>query len=46
MPLAVAPWVVYLGLPFSVNPLFILLPCAARLLVVKRNEQAIYLRSP
>ncbi|CAJ4016951.1 integrating conjugative element membrane protein, PFL_4697 family [Burkholderia pseudomallei] len=31
MPLAVGPWVVYLALPISVNPLWILLPCAALL---------------
>ena len=31
MPLAMLPWVVYLALPFSIHPLFILLPCAALL---------------
>ncbi|CAM8846111.1 TIGR03747 family integrating conjugative element membrane protein [Burkholderia pseudomallei] len=31
MPLAVGPWVGYLALPISVNPLWILLPCAALL---------------
>ena len=29
MPLAVLPWVIYLALPVSVNPLLILLPSAA-----------------
>lgn len=29
MPLAVLPWVVYLALPVSMSPLWILLPCAA-----------------
>ncbi|MBF4067502.1 TIGR03747 family integrating conjugative element membrane protein [Burkholderia pseudomallei] len=31
MPLAVGPWVGYLALPISVNPLWILLPCATLL---------------
>nr|WP_297354159.1 TIGR03747 family integrating conjugative element membrane protein [uncultured Caldimonas sp.] len=31
MPLAVLPWVVYLALPVSINPLWILLPCAVML---------------
>lgn len=31
MPLAVFPWVIYLALPVSVNPLLVLLPCAALL---------------
>jgi integrating conjugative element membrane protein (TIGR03747 family) len=31
MPLAVLPWVIYLALPVSVNPLLILLPSAALL---------------
>lgn len=31
MPLVVLPWVVYLALPFSIHPLFVLLPCAALL---------------
>ncbi|KVC94938.1 hypothetical protein WI77_10655 [Burkholderia ubonensis] len=31
MPLAVFPWVVYLALPISANPLLVLLPCAALL---------------
>ena len=28
MPLAVLPWIIYLAMPFSVSPLWILLPCA------------------
>ncbi|VBT19770.1 TIGR03747 family integrating conjugative element membrane protein [Burkholderia pseudomallei] len=31
MPLAVLPWIVYLALPVSMNPLLVLLPCAALL---------------
>lgn len=31
MPLAVFPWMAYLALPVSVNPLLVLLPCAALL---------------
>ena len=31
MPLAVLPWVVYLALPVSISPLWILLPCAVML---------------
>jgi hypothetical protein len=31
MPLAVSPWMIYLALPVSVDPLFILLPGAALL---------------
>ncbi len=28
IPLLIAPWVIYLSLPFSINPIAILLPCA------------------
>lgn len=31
LPLMVSPWVIYLSLPFSVNPIWVLLPCAALL---------------
>lgn len=31
LPLAVSPWVIYLALPWSVNPILVLLPCAALL---------------
>ncbi|WP_416465166.1 TIGR03747 family integrating conjugative element membrane protein [Pseudomonas sp. LFS044] len=31
LPLIVSPWVIYLALPWSVNPILILLPCAALL---------------
>nr|WP_323114024.1 TIGR03747 family integrating conjugative element membrane protein [Pseudomonas guariconensis] len=31
LPLIVGPWVVYLALPWSVNPILVLLPCAALL---------------
>lgn len=34
VPLAVAPWVIYLALPVSVSPVLVLLPCAAALGVV------------
>jgi integrating conjugative element membrane protein (TIGR03747 family) len=30
-PLLVVPWIIYLSLPFSLNPLAILIPCAAML---------------
>ncbi|MNJ59446.1 hypothetical protein D3C77_551320 [compost metagenome] len=29
LPLMVSPWVIYLSLPLSVNPIWVLLPCAA-----------------
>ncbi|WP_122339480.1 TIGR03747 family integrating conjugative element membrane protein [Pseudomonas caricapapayae] len=32
-PLAVAPWIVYLSLPISISPIFILLPCAIMLAI-------------
>lgn len=31
IPLLVAPWLIYLALPITVNPAFVLLPCAAML---------------
>lgn len=31
VPIAILPWVVYLALPVSISPMFILLPCAALL---------------
>jgi len=31
MPLVVFPWITYLSLPISVDPLLILLPCSALL---------------
>lgn len=31
LPLMVSPWVIYLSLPFSMNPIWVLLPCAALL---------------
>jgi integrating conjugative element membrane protein (TIGR03747 family) len=31
VPLAVAPWIIYLALPMSVSPVLVLLPCAAAL---------------
>jgi integrating conjugative element membrane protein (TIGR03747 family) len=31
LPLMLSPWVIYLSLPFSVNPIWVLLPCAALL---------------
>ncbi|WP_409322100.1 TIGR03747 family integrating conjugative element membrane protein [Pseudomonas putida] len=31
LPLAISPWVIYLSLPWSLNPLWVLLPCAALL---------------
>ncbi|MFV3377883.1 MULTISPECIES: TIGR03747 family integrating conjugative element membrane protein [Pseudomonas] len=31
LPLMVSPWVIYLSLPFTVNPIWVLLPCAALL---------------
>lgn len=31
LPLIVSPWVIYLALPWSVNPVLVLLPCAALL---------------
>ncbi|WP_139272455.1 DUF4400 domain-containing protein, partial [Pseudomonas aeruginosa] len=31
IPLAVVPWTLYLAIPISINPLLILLPCAALL---------------
>jgi len=34
VPLAVAPWIIYLALPMSVSPVLVLLPCAAALGVV------------
>lgn len=34
VPLAVAPWIIYLALPVSVSPVLVLLPCAAALGVV------------
>ena len=34
VPLAVAPWIIYLAMPVSVSPVLILLPCAAALGVV------------
>lgn len=30
-PLAVAPWLIYLSMPFSISPILVLLPCAALL---------------
>lgn len=34
VPLAVAPWIIYLALPVSLSPVLVLLPCAAALGVV------------
>jgi integrating conjugative element membrane protein (TIGR03747 family) len=31
VPLAVAPWIIYLALPVSLSPVLVLLPCAAAL---------------
>lgn len=31
LPLVISPWVIYLSLPWSLNPLWVLLPCAALL---------------
>ncbi|QOJ89508.1 MULTISPECIES: TIGR03747 family integrating conjugative element membrane protein [Pseudomonas] len=31
LPLMISPWVIYLSLPWSVNPIWVLLPCAALL---------------
>lgn len=31
LPLMVSPWVIYLALPWSINPILVLLPCAALL---------------
>lgn len=31
MPMTVLPWIIYLSLPFSTNPLFVLLPCSVLL---------------
>ncbi|WP_164084441.1 DUF4400 domain-containing protein, partial [Stenotrophomonas maltophilia] len=31
IPLAIVPWTLYLAIPNSINPLLILLPCAALL---------------
>jgi integrating conjugative element membrane protein (TIGR03747 family) len=33
IPLLIVPWVIYLSLPFSVNPMAIFLPCAAMALI-------------
>ncbi|ROM82716.1 integrating conjugative element membrane protein [Pseudomonas brassicacearum] len=34
LPVLVMPWIVYLSLPFSINPMAIFLPCAAMLCVI------------
>ncbi|MNI80137.1 hypothetical protein D3C73_1366420 [compost metagenome] len=31
MPLLIVPWIIYLSLPFSLNPMAVFLPCAAML---------------